>query len=200
MSAANGPTTFRPESRTVSVDFSGVPDDQLPFHLAYVLDWAYGRLRSHPGPKLVLIDEAHLLARNEPTAEFLDRVVRHMRHFDAGLLLVTQNPDDLLARASGRSLLRNLYATAFLRLPEVSPEARAFFQLGAAEAEWLPKARLPREAGYSESLWRIGEWHLPLAIVASTPEYEFLSSALRTQPSRGELPGVSAQGGGLYIR
>ncbi|MGP8074483.1 MAG: VirB4 family type IV secretion system protein [Thermoplasmata archaeon] len=187
LSAVNGPTTFRPDSRTVAVDFSGVPDDQLPFHLAYVLDWAYGRLRSHPGPKLVLIDEAHLLARNDPTAEFLDRVVRHMRHFDAGLLLVTQNPDDFLARASGRSLLRNLYATAFFRLPEVSAEARTFFGLGAAEAEWLPKARLPRDAGYSESLWRIGEWHLPLAVVASTPEYEFLGSALgtRSPPSTG---------------
>ena len=191
LSATNGPTTLRPETRTVGFDLSGVPDDQLPFHLAYVLDWAYGRLRSHPGPKLVLVDEAHLLARNEPTAEFLDRVVRHMRHFDAGLLLVTQNPDDFLARPSGRSLLRNLYATAFFRLPEVSPETRSFFALGTAEAEWLPKARLPREAGYSESLWRIGEWHLPLAVVASTPEYEFLGSTLGTRPpaaNGGRLP------------
>ncbi len=192
--ATNGPTTFRPETRTVAVDFSGVPDDQLPFHLAYVLDWVYGRLRRHPGPKLVLLDEAHLLARHEATAEFLDRVVRHMRHFDAGLLLVTQNPDDFLARACGRSLLRNLFATAFFRLPEVSPEARAFFQLGAAEAEWLPKARLPRDAGYSESVWRIGEWHLPLAVVASTPEYEFLNSVLGTLPGGAAERGVPVEG------
>jgi len=176
--ALNGPTTVRIEASTVSVDLTGVPDDQLPFHLTYVLDWAYGRLRSRPGPTLVVLDEAHLLARQEGTAEFLDRLVRHMRHFGAGLLLATQNPDDFLARASGRSLLRNLYATAFLRLPEVSAETRAFFGLGGAEAEWLPKARLPRESGYSESLWRVGEWHLPLAIVASTPEFEFLTSTL----------------------
>jgi hypothetical protein len=191
LSAVNGPTSLGTDSRTVAVDFSGIPDDQLPFHLAYVLDWVYGRLRSRPGPKLVLIDEAHLLARNDPTAEFLDRVVRHMRHFDAGLVLVTQNPDDFLARPSGRSLLRNLYATAFFRLAEVSAEARRFFQLGAAEAEWLPRARLPRDAGYSESLWRIGEWHLPLAVVASTPEYEFLGSTLgvgTAGPGAGTLP------------
>ncbi len=178
LSAVNGPSTLAAGSRTVAVDFAGIPDDQLPFHLAYVLDWVYGRLRSRPGPKLVVVDEAHLLARHGPTAEFLDRVVRHMRHFDAGLLLVTQNPDDFLAHPAGRSLLRNLYATAFFRLPEVSAETRGFFQLGSAEAEWLPKARLPRDAGYSESLWRIGEWHLPLAVVASTPEYEFLGATL----------------------
>lgn len=174
----DGPTTARPTEAVVSVDFRGVPDDQLPFHLTYVLDWAYGRLAGQGGKKLLLIDEAHLLARHGATLEFLDRVVRHVRHFGAGAVIVSQNPDDFLHRPAGRSLLRNLYATAFLRLPEVSPETRAFFGLTGAEAGWLPRARLPRETGYSESLWRIGELHLPLAIVASTPEYELLEGTL----------------------
>ncbi len=174
----DGPTTLRPDSGPVAVDFRGVADDQLPFHLAYVLDWAYGRLRDRPGPKLLVVDEAHLLARHAATEELLERIVRHLRHFEAGMMVLSQNPDDFLERPSGRSLLRNLYATAFLRLPEVSPATREFFGLTSAESEWLPKARLPREAGYSESLWRIGALHLPLALVASTPEYEFLNRTL----------------------
>ena len=174
----NGPTTVGAELDLVAVDFRGVPNDQLPFHLSYVLEWAYGRLRHRPGPKILLVDEAHLLLRHSATAEFLDRVVRHVRHFTAGVLLLSQSPEDFLAQPSGCAVLRNLYATAFLRLPEVSSDARSFFGLTAAEAEWLPKARLPREAGYSESLWRVGELHLPLAIIASTPEYEFLVSTL----------------------
>jgi hypothetical protein len=184
----NGPTTVRTGPGPMAVDFRRVPDDQLPFHLSYVLDWAYGRLRDRPGPKLLFVDEAHLLVRHEATAQFLDRVVRHVRHFDAGIVVLSQTPEDFLRRPSGRAVLRNLYATAFLRLPEVSNEARAFFGLTGAEAEWLPKARLPREAGYSESLWRIGELHLPLAIIASTPEYEFLTSTL----GRGRDPLASA--------
>ncbi len=179
----SGPTSLRLDASPISVDFRGVAEDQLPFHLTYILDWAYGRLRSARGPKLLLLDEAHLLARHGATAEFLDRVVRHVRHFAGGLLLVSQNPDDFLGTASGRSLLRNLYATAFLRLGEVSPATREFFGLTPAESEWLPKARLPREAGYSESLWRVGALHLPLAIVASTPEFEFLTETLSRPPS-----------------
>jgi hypothetical protein len=174
----NGPTTFRSDVTPLSIDLSGVAEEHLAFHLTYLLDWAYGRLRDLPGPKLVLVDEAHLLAHHGPTAEFLDRVVRHVRHFEAGLLLLSQNPDDFLATASGRSTLRNLYATALLHLPEVSNEARTFFGLTGAEAGWLPKSRLPRAAGYSESLWRVGDLHLPLAIIASTPEFEFLSRTL----------------------
>jgi hypothetical protein len=185
LASLNGPTTLALGDGPVSVDFRGVAEEQLPFHLTYLLDWAYGRLRRGTTPKLLLLDEAHLLARHASTAEFLDRIVRHLRHFDAGVLLLSQNPDDFLGTPNGRSLLRNLYASAFLRLPEVSPACREFFALTAAEAEWLPKARLPREAGYSESLWRVGEYHLPLALVASTPEYEFLT---RTLGRDGDAP------------
>jgi len=191
LKGVNGPTTFRSETSPLSIDLSGVAEEHHAFHLTYLLDWAYGRLRDRPGPKLVLVDEAHLLARHGPTADFLDRVVRHVRHFEAGLLLLSQNPDDFLATPSGRSTLRNLYATALLHLPEVSSEARTFFGLTDAEAGWLPKARLPRAAGYSESLWRVGELHLPLAIVASTPEFEFLSRTLgSTRPPAAREDGL----------
>jgi hypothetical protein len=179
----NGPTTFHTDASPLAIDLSGVAEEHRAFHLTYLLDWAYGRIRDRTGPKLVLVDEAHLLAHHAPTAEFLDRVVRHVRHFEAGLLLLSQNPEDFLATPSGRSTLRNLYATVFLHLAEVSAPAVDFFGLTAAEAGWLPRARLPRAAGYSESLWRIGDLHLPLAIIASTPEYEFLSRTLRAAPS-----------------
>jgi hypothetical protein len=159
-------------------DLHTVPEPQLAFHLAYVLDAIYHRLRRNDRPKLVLVDEAHLLARVPGTAEFLDRLTRHVRHYRTGLLLLSQNPDDFLAHDAGRSLLRNLRATVLLRLPEVSPKVREFFDLTEAEAEWLPRARLPKEAGYSEALLRLGPSHLPLAVAASTPEYEFLREAL----------------------
>jgi hypothetical protein len=172
-----------PDGPLIDLDLRGVPEDHLAFHLTYLLDWVYGRLRSRPGPKLVVLDEAHLLMRRGPTAEFLDRVVRHVRHFEGGFLLLTQSPDDFLAHPSGKAVLRNLYATGFLRLPEVSAEARAFFGLTGPESEWIPRARLPRDASYAESLWRIGELHLPLAIVASTDEYLFLTDvAARSDP------------------
>jgi hypothetical protein len=193
----NGPTTIRPEAAIVSVDLQGVPPEQLPFHLTYVLDWAYGRMRERPGPKLLVVDEAHLLATLDVTAEFLDRVVRHVRHFEAGVVVVSQNPDDFLGRASGRSMLRNLYASVFLRLQEVSAETSRFFGFTTAEAEWLPRARLPREAGYSESLWRVGELHLPLAIIAATPEYELLTRFLDGPASRAETTRVAPPSGSL---
>jgi len=170
------------------LDLHAVPEPQLAFHLAYVLDAIYHRLRRNDRPKLVIVDEAHLLARVPGTAEFLDRLARHVRHYRTGLLLLSQNPDDFLDHEAGRSLLRNLRATVLLRLPEVSPKVREFFDLTEAEAEWLPRARLPKEAGYAEGLLRLGPSHLPLAIAASTPEFEFLGAALRGEAPPGQVP------------
>ncbi len=189
----NGPTSVNVDTNVVSVDFRGIPEDHLPFHLAYVLDWAYGRLRDRPGPKLLVIDEAHLLVRHGATAEFLDRIVRHVRHFQGGVVVLSQHPDDFLLHASGRSLLGNLRATFLLRLTHVAPDVQVFFGLTDAEVEWIPRARLPREAGYSEGLLRLGDLHLPIALVASTPEYEFLVRVLASDPtSNGPHPAPPA--------
>ena len=175
----NGPTTVALEGSPLTLDLHSAPPEQLPFHLTYALDALTARLRKDDRPKILVVDEAHYLARHPSTAEFLDQLARHIRHYRTGLLLLSQSPDDFLATPAGRSLLRNLHATVLLRLSEVSPATREFFQLTGAEAEWLPRTRLPREAGYSEGLLRSGATHLPLAIVASTPEFEWLGSLLK---------------------
>jgi hypothetical protein len=167
-----------PPSGSLVVDLSAVPVEHRAFHLAVVLDALYARLRQGPGPKLLVLDEAHLLARDPATAYFLDRLVRHVRHYRTGVVVLSQNPDDFLTTEGGESLLRNLRATLLLHLPEVSEATRRFLSLTAAEAAWLPKARLPREAGYSEGLLRFGPSHLPIAVVASTPEFELIGRAL----------------------
>ncbi len=180
LAAVDGPTTIDPQAEVLTVDFRGIPENHLPFHLAYVLDWTYGLLRDAPGPKLAVVDEAHLLARHPATAEFLDRVVRHVRHFTGGFLLLSQSPDDFLRHESGRAILRNLRASLLLRLAPVSEAVGRFYGLTSGEIDWLPRARLPTEAGYSEGLLRLGEAHLPIAMVCTTAELEFLTRALGT--------------------
>jgi hypothetical protein len=190
----NGPTTAAWGRSPVAIDLSGVSDAHRPFHLAYLFDAVYGRMRATQGPKLLVVDEAHLLASHPGTAAYFDRLVRHVRHFGAGVMVLSQNPDDFLGHEAGRSLLRNMRANVLLRLPNVSAACREFFDLTEAEAEWLPRARLPKEAGYSEGLLRFGEAHLPIALVASTPEYEFLGKAMPTTHPGERGPNASGAG------
>ncbi|MGI0151813.1 MAG: hypothetical protein ACREC5_07750, partial [Thermoplasmata archaeon] len=186
----NGPTTVDLTGSPLVISLAGVPEDHRAFHLSYLMEAIYGRLRRGDRRRLVLVDEAHVLVRSEGTAEFLDHVVRQVRHYRAGLCLMSQHPEDFLRIAPGRSILRNLSATLLLRLPNVSEECRGFFGLTPAEAEWLPRARMPREAGYAEGLLRLGPGHLPIAVVASTPEYELLSRGLALPSEGGPADGV----------
>lgn len=174
----DGPTAAGPGGPVHVLTLRRVPEEYRAFHLCYLLDWMLGRVRLADRPRLLLIDEAHGLVRRPATAEFLDTVARQLRHYRAGLLLLSQHPEDFLATEPGRSVLRNLRATLLLRLTSVSEAARTFFRLTEAEAQWLPRARMPREAGYSEGLLRVGEAHHPIAVVASTPEYEWLRERL----------------------
>ncbi|MFG1529921.1 MAG: hypothetical protein AAFA34_01410, partial [Thermoplasmata archaeon] len=64
-----------------------------------------------------------------------------------------------------------------------------FYGLTSGEADWLPRARLPVEAGYSEGLLRLGEAHLPIALICTTPELDFLTGALG---ARGPVPAAAA--------
>ena len=187
----DGPSTVDWSEGPTVISLVGVPEGHLPFHLTYLLDAVYGMVRRSTHPSLLVVDEAHLLTKDPATSAYLDRLVRHLRHYGSGVMLMSQNPDDFLATESGRSLLRNLRATVLLRLAEVSEATRSFLSLTAAEAEWLPKARLPKEAGYSEALLRFGPAHLPIALVASTPEYEFLSRSLGRR-NEGEEPSIPA--------
>lgn len=174
----DGPTSVSLEGSPLTLDLHGIPPEQMPFHLTYALDALTARMRADDRPKLMVVDETHYLLRHPATAEFLDQLVRHVRHYQTGLVLLSQNPDDFLNSPPGRSLLRNLRATVLLRLAEVSGATREFFQLTTAEAEWLPRTRLPGEVGYSEGLLRFGPGHLPIAIVATTPEYDWLGGLL----------------------
>jgi hypothetical protein len=174
----DGPTTARLDGNPLVIELTGVAPEHRAFHLAYLLDTLAARLEGAPGPKLLVVDEAHLLVQQPRVAAYLDALVRRVRHSSAGLLLLSQSPDDFLQSEHGRSVLRNLRANLLLRLPIVSPEVQAAFELTAGEVEWLPRARLPREAGYSEGLLRVGSSHISLALVASTPEYEFLSRSM----------------------
>lgn len=180
LSRLDGPTNVVLDGSPLVITLNGVPEEHLPFHLSYLLDAVHGRIRAGGRRRLLVVDEAHLLARHPIVSEYLDSLARTARHFEAGLLLVSQHPEDFLRHDAGRSVLRNLRATLLLRITSLSAEARDFFQLTPAEAGWLPRARLPKEAGYAEGLLRLGPAHLPIAIVASTPEHELLVRALAT--------------------
>ncbi len=57
--------------------------------------------------KYIVIDEAHLLLKDEKIAESVDIMARHSRHYNTSIVNITQNIDDFYMNSFSRSILKN---------------------------------------------------------------------------------------------
>ncbi|MFD0530398.1 hypothetical protein ACFQ1I_32930 [Kitasatospora arboriphila] len=89
-------------------------------------------------PRLVVIDEAWLLMRDEHSARFLHRMAKSSRKHWAGLAVVTQDTADLLATDLGRAVVANAATQILLRqAPQAIDAVTEAFRLSAGEAAYL---------------------------------------------------------------
>jgi hypothetical protein len=100
-----------------------------------------------------------------------------------GLVLLADDVSGLTGHDASDPTAQGEYpaqAVLFLRNREGSERLKSGggWLLTDAEHEWLPRARRPKEAGYAEGLFMFGPWRwkLPVAVVVSTAEYEYLES------------------------
>jgi hypothetical protein len=173
----NRPTGMNLSSQLIGFDLSALTPPELPFFLTLLLDFIYGEMRRRTGPKLLVVDEAHYLARNPAVAGFMDYMVRHVRHFNGGLELISQNPEDFLADEHSRSALLNVDSVLLLRLKDGGASIASLIGLRPEEVAWIRRVALPTNSGYAEGLFRTGSLHLPIAMVSTEQENDCLTDA-----------------------
>ena len=181
----NFPTQVDLNGRLLGFDLSDITPGEMPFYLTLLLDYVYGEIRRRDGLKLLVVDEAHYLSRTPRIACFLDYLVRHVRHFGAGLELLSQNPEDFLGSQESRSVLLNLDSILMLRLRDGGEGVASLLGLTDAECDWLRRTSLPSDAGFSEGIFRTGSLHLPVALVSTKEEHRTLLRAFSEERNRG---------------
>ncbi len=180
LSELDRPTSVDLSAKLCAFDLSAVSPGELPFFLTLTLDFVEEELRRRPGEKLVVVDEAHYLMM-AGTAGFLDHLVRHVRHYRAGLELLSQNPGDFLASPAGRSILMNVDHLLLLRLKDGGRGLKTLFPLREEEIALVKGAPLPREHGWSGGLLLTGETALPVHVIASGEEGRLLDAAFAAE-------------------
>lgn len=188
LGSLDSPTSIDLSSNLIAFDLSATTASEMPFFLTLILDHVYGEIRRRPGMKLLVVDEAHYMARNEMAAEFLDYLVRHLRHFNAGLELITQNPEDFLGSERTRSILLNLDSVLLLRLKDGGERVGELLGLTLKERDALKSAAMPASSGYAEGIFRTETLHLPLAIIGSEVEHRKLTAAFTSERERRSKP------------
>jgi type IV secretory pathway VirB4 component len=139
-----GPTTTRPAGHLVVWSLRDLPEELKAAGTLLALDAVWRRV-SDPADRrrrTVVVDEAWLLMRQDEGARFLFRMAKAARKHWAGLVVVTQDAEDVLGSDLGRAVVSNAATQILLRQsPQAIDQITDAFGLSAGEREFLLTAR-----------------------------------------------------------
>ncbi len=139
----DGPTSTAGDGHLVVYSLRDLADELKPIGTLLVLDAVWRRV-SNPAEqrrRLVVVDEAWLLMRQQAGADFLFRMAKSSRKHWAGLTVATQDTADVLATDLGRAIVTNAATQILLRqAPQAIDEITAVFDLSEGERQFLLSA------------------------------------------------------------
>ncbi|WP_227357549.1 VirB4 family type IV secretion system protein [Haladaptatus salinisoli] len=164
----NGRTNVELDNRLVTIDMSMFSDTgQAPLFMHVMFGWIYQRAQSSDRRTQVTIDEAHYLLRRAATTDLIDLFIRHSRHFNTGLTLISQTVDEFLVESTEQSAdalekAREIYNLCnikqIFRHESVSEEMISAHDLTHNEQRFIASAQTGEDGTHSESLLLVNDW------------------------------------------
>ncbi|PZG23087.1 conjugal transfer protein TraC [Spongiactinospora gelatinilytica] len=139
----SGPTTTRPDGHLIVFSLRDLPEETRPVGMLLALDTNWRRVSNPAGRRrrLVVVDEAWTLMRENEGARFLYRLAKSARKHWAGLAVVTQDAADLLGSDLGKAVVANAATQILLRqAPQAIDEIAEAFNLTEGERLFLLSA------------------------------------------------------------
>jgi type IV secretory pathway VirB4 component len=162
----------------VVFDLRSVPARARPAVMACVLAWTWDRATTGAvaTPRLLVVDEAHLLLDDPAAADLLAQFARRARKYHLGVDVVTQRLADFLGNPAGQAVLANT-ATKLLLGCEDHDRAAVASGLGLTDAE----AALLRAGRRGHGLLLTPTLRAAVRIVAHPAEHELASTGPRSR-------------------
>jgi len=167
----NQQTNLDFNNRFVCFNIGDMPSQVKPTIMFLVLDYVYMKMKKDLERKILVIDEAWSLLQRTEDESYIFKIVKTCRKFNLGLLLITQDVDDLLRNSAGKALLNNSEYTLLLRQkPAIIDQVEYTFKLSKKEREHLLTATP------GEGILIISNEHTELKIVASPEEHKVITT------------------------
>ena len=156
----------------------GEGDREVALMMQLLLDTVYERAKETDKNVVLAIDEAHYLMQNEGSLDWLDRLVRHSRHYNLSLHLVTQKASDFFVHEKAKTIADNCSQKILHRLPGLSDEHADMLSLTDREANFVRKAKPgTKERGYSHALVDVQDkTKLPVKVEALPEEARLIEN------------------------
>lgn len=170
----NQPTNIDPRNRLVVFSIRDLEDELRPIAMFVVLNFIWNLIRSKLAKRLLIVDEAWTMMKNEDSAAFLFGIAKRCRKYYLGLTTITQDVEDFLRSPYGRPIITNSAIQLLLKqAPATIDMMVKAFNLTDAEKNFL----LTSEIG--TGLFFAGKKHVAIQIV---PSY-FEDQVITTNPA-----------------
>lgn len=167
----NKPTNIDINKQFVVFSVRDMEDDLKPVAMYIVTHFIWNAVRKELRKRLLVIDEAWWMMKDENTASFLYSMVKRGRKYYLGVATITQDVGDFLASPYGKPILTN---SALQLLMKQSPtnidSLKEVFNLTEEEKFLL------LESGVGEGIFFAGTKHVAIRIVASYTEDQIVTS------------------------
>ncbi|MFH1543249.1 MAG: ATP-binding protein [Patescibacteria group bacterium] len=160
------------DSPMVVFNIQKVPDQEKQASIYYLSNFIWQKVLSNRKRKILIIDEAHLLLKDESSANFIEDLVRRGRKYNLGVICISQDVDDFLNSPQGSVIAKNADTALILAQKKQSiPSLAKAFDLSDIEKDYI--TRLTK----GQALFIKGNTHSHIFIYATPHERRLYSSS-----------------------
>jgi Cdc6-like AAA superfamily ATPase len=154
-SSFNGQSNVDINNRIVQYDISAITQDNNQAIVQHaVLSNIFERAKASKKRTIIVIDEAHYLIQNERTLGMLNLLVRHSRHYNTGLLIISQTVDEFMNSEKAKEIYDQCDIRALMYHSDIGEQAIDALNLTEGQIQYIKTAQQGDEEGtdYSQSL------------------------------------------------
>lgn len=184
----NQPTNIDVNNRLIVFSIRDLEEDLRPIGMFITLNYIWNIIRSKLKRRILIVDEAWIMMKNEDSATFMFGLVKRCRKYYLGVTTITQDVEDFLRSPYGRPIITNSSTQLLLKQsPATIDIVGKAFSLTEAEKNLL----LSAEVG--TGLFFAGKKHVAIQIISSYFESQIITTnpaeLLEKKPPGGESSG-----------
>ena len=147
-------------------------EDKLrPIAMFIILDYIWTKIKKEMKQRLLIVDEAWYMMKNQDSASFLYGIAKRARKYYLGVTTITQDVEDFLNNDYGKAIITNSSIQILLKQsPAAIDKVGEVFYLSEGEKNLL----LACDVGHG--LFFAGSNHVSMKVVASQEEYNLITS------------------------
>ncbi len=167
----NQPTNIEMKNRLVVFSVRDIEDELRPVGMFIILRYIWNAIRSNLKKRLLVVDEAWWLMKNEDGASFLFGIAKRSRKYYLGLATITQDVGDFLNSPYGKPIITNSSIQILMKQsPATIDVVIKTFTLTEEEKFLL------LESDKGEGIFFAGLKRVALKVVASYTEDQIITS------------------------